>query len=49
MSGAFYAINYRGKNNNYNWLSYHRAYVSQWDAQRDEIFTKMHHVIIEDK
>ena len=49
MSGAFCAINYRGKNCNYDQLSYHRANVSQWDGQRNEIFTKMHYVIIEDK
>jgi hypothetical protein len=30
-SDALHVITRKGKNNNYDWLSWHSAYVSQWD------------------
>jgi hypothetical protein len=41
--------NSSGKNDDYNWLSHHVAYVSMWDAWMNEIFTKMHLVITYEK
>jgi len=38
-SEALHAITRKDKNNNYDWLSWHSAYVSQWDAWWNEIFT----------
>ncbi|KAI5592378.1 hypothetical protein BDE02_04G147100 [Populus trichocarpa] len=29
----------------YDWLTCHKAYVSQWDAQRNVLFREMHPVI----
>jgi hypothetical protein len=49
MSDALHAINRRGKNNYYDWLSHHEVYVLQWDVRMNEIFTKMHHVITNDE
>ena len=44
-SDASHAIIYRSKNDYYDQLGQYRAYVSQWDAWRNEIFTQIHHMI----
>jgi hypothetical protein len=48
-SDALHAIHHQGKNVDCDWLSYHKAYVSYWDAQRNEISIEMHHVITIEK
>ena len=48
-SDALHIINHRGKNNDYNWLCHHKAYESQRDVHRNEIFTKMYIVITNDE
>ena len=44
-----HVITRRGKNNDYDQVGCYNAYVSQWDAQRNDIFTDMHHVIIDEE
>lgn len=48
-SDVQHAITRQGKHNDYDQLSHHEAYVSQQDAQRNEIFTDMHLIIINEK
>jgi hypothetical protein len=44
-SDVLHVITCRGKNNDYDLLGRHRAYISQWEAWKNDIFTEMHHVI----
>ena len=49
MTDALNAITRWGKNDDYDWLSHHGAYVPQWDVRRNGIFTKMQLVITDKK
>jgi hypothetical protein len=49
MSDALHALHLRGKNVDYDCLSRYGAYVSHWDAQRNEIFLEMYHMIIDEE